>query len=101
MSSVHCKATGYSYFIRRKICSKLTLNPILEPYCMYEVPDHKVGIYCNVIGPLAELRHSAFSCKNVLRYFGKVRHQSNVRIIKYDWLIVLYIFIPFVRIASF
>ena len=58
-------------------------------YCMYEVPDHKVGIYCNVIGPLAELHHSAFSCKKVLRYFGKVRHQSNVRIIKYDWLIVL------------
>ena len=58
-------------------------------YCMDEVPDHKVGIYCNVIGPLAKLRHSAFSCKKVLRYFGKVRHQSNVRIIKYDWLIVL------------
>ena len=56
---------------------------------MNEIPDHKVGIYCNVIGPLAELRHSAFSCKKVLRYFGKVRHQSNVRIIKYDWLTVL------------
>ena len=56
---------------------------------MYEIPDHKVGIYCNVIGPLDELRHSAFSCKKVLIYFGKVRHQSNVHIIKYDWLIVL------------
>ena len=56
---------------------------------MDEAPDHKVGIYCNVIGPLSELRHSAFSYKKVLRYFGKVRHQSNVRIIKYDWLIVL------------
>ena len=70
-------------------------------YCMYEIPDHKVGIYCNVIGLLDELRHSAFLCKKVLRYFGKVRHQSNVRIIQYDWLIVLYIFIPLVRIAIF
>ena len=44
---------------------------------------------------------TAFLCKTFLRYFGKVRHKSNVRIIKYDWLIVLYIFIPLVRIASF
>ena len=58
-------------------------------YCLYEIADHKVGIYCNVIGPLAALRHCAFSRKKVLRYFGKVRHQSNVLIIKYDWLIVL------------
>ena len=56
-------------------------NYIYRTYCKYEIPDHKVGIYCNVIGPLAELRHSAFSCKKVLRYFGKVQHQSNVRII--------------------
>ena len=41
-------------------------------YCKYEIPDHKVGINYNVIGPLAELRHSALSCKKVLRYFGKV-----------------------------
>ena len=54
-----------------------------------------------MIGPLAELRHSAFLCKKVLRYFGKVRHKSNVRIIQYDWLILIYIFIPLVRIASF
>ena len=32
-------------------------------YCMYEVPDHKVGIYCNVIGPLAALRHMHFRAK--------------------------------------
>ena len=54
-----------------------------------------------MIGLLAALRHCAFSCKMVLRYFGKVRHQSNVRIIKYDWLISLYLFISLVRIASF
>ena len=49
-------------------------------------------------GPIVR---SAFSCKTVLRYFGKVRHKSNVRVIQYDWLIVLYNFIPLVRIASF
>ena len=32
-------------------------------YCMDEVPDHKVGIYCNVIGPLAKLRHMHFRAK--------------------------------------
>ena len=73
----------------------------VQTYSMYEIPDHKVGIYCNVIGPLAALRHCTCLCKKVLRYFGKVRHQSNVRIIHYDWLILLYIFIPLVRIASF
>ena len=70
-------------------------------YCKYEIPDHKVGMYFNVIILLAELRRSAFSCKKVRRYFGKVRHQSILRIIQYDWLIVLYIVIPLVRIASF
>ena len=40
-------------------------------------------------------------CKKFLRYFGNVRHKSNVRIIQYDWLIVLYIFISLVHIASF
>ena len=38
-----------------------TVSGTVQKYCKYEVPDHKVGIYCNVIGPLAELRHSAFS----------------------------------------
>ena len=32
-------------------------------YCKYEIPDHKVGIYCNVIGPLAALRHMHFRAK--------------------------------------
>ena len=32
-------------------------------YCKYEVLDHKVGIYCNVIGPLAALRHMHFRAK--------------------------------------
>ena len=79
----------------------LTIMLRIVRYSMDENLDHKIGIYCNLIGPLAELRHSAFSCKKVPRYFGKFRHQSNVRIIQYDWLIVLYIFIPLVRIASF
>ena len=68
---------------------------------MDEIFDHKVGIYCNPIGPLDQFVRTAFSCKNVLRYFGKFRQKPNVRIIQYDWLIVLYIFIPLVRIASF
>ena len=46
---------------------------IQHTYCKYEIPDHKVGIYCNGIGPLAESRHSAFSCKKVLRYFCQNR----------------------------
>ena len=45
-------------------------------YCPYEIPDHKVGIYCNLIGPLAALRHYAFSCKNDLRYFCQNRRTS-------------------------
>ena len=45
-------------------------------YCMYEIPDHKVGIYCNVIGPLAALRHCEFSCKKVPRYFCQNRRTS-------------------------
>ena len=38
-------------------------NPALLSYCKYEIPDHKVGIYCNVIGPLAALRHMHFRAK--------------------------------------
>ena len=44
---------------------------------------------------------TAFSCKNVLRYFGKVQRNSNVCIIRFDWLIALYLFIPLVCNASF
>ena len=33
-------------------------------------------------------------------YFGKVRRKSNVCIIRYDWLIALYLFISLVRNAS-
>ena len=39
---------------------------------------------------------TAFLCKNVLRYFGKVQCKSNVCIILYDWLIALYLFISLV-----
>ena len=42
----------------------------IKTYCKDENLDHKIGIYCNLIGPLAALRHCAFSCKKVLRYFG-------------------------------
>ena len=59
------------------------------PYCKDENLDHKIRIYCNLIGPLAALRHSSFLCKKVLRCFGKFRQNSDVRIIQYDWLIVL------------
>ena len=90
--------TDYNVLSRTAASPKLLWN---STYYLYEIPDHKVGIYCNVIGPLAALRHCAFSCKKVLRYFGNFWHQSNVRIIKYNLLIVLYIFIPLVRIASF
>ena len=54
-----------------------------------------------MIGLLARFVRAVFSCQNVLRYCGKVRRNSNVCIIQYDWLIVIYIFIPLVRIASF
>ena len=36
---------------------------------------------------------TAFSCKNVLRYFDKVQRKSNVCIIRFDWLISLHLFI--------
>ena len=38
-----------------------TVGPAV--YCKYEITDHFVGIYCNVIGPLAELRHVHFRAK--------------------------------------
>ena len=44
---------------------------------------------------------TTFSCKNVLRYFSHVGRMSNVCIIRYDWLIALYIFILLVHNASF
>ena len=44
---------------------------------------------------------TAFLCKNVPRYFSKVRRKSNVCIIRYDWLTSLYLSISSVRNASF
>ena len=44
---------------------------------------------------------TAFSWKNVLRYFGKFRRNSNVCIIRFDRLIALYIFFWLARNASF
>ena len=44
---------------------------------------------------------TAFSCKNVLRYFGKVWHKSNVCIIQYYWLIAIYLSIWLVCNAGF
>ena len=43
----------------------------------------------------------AFSCKIFLRYFGKVRRKSNVCIVRFYWLIALYIFISLASNASF
>ena len=35
MSSVQCKATGYSSLVGRKISSWFIRNPILEPYLIF------------------------------------------------------------------
>ena len=54
-----------------------------------------------MIGPLAKFVRASNSFKIVLRYFGKILRKSNVSIIRFDWLIALYIFISLVRNASF
>ena len=54
-----------------------------------------------MIAPLAKFVRASNFFKIVLRYFGKVRHKSNVCIILFDWLIALYLFILLPRNASF
>ena len=54
-----------------------------------------------MIGPLAKFFRASNSFKTVLRYFGKVQCKSNVCMVRFDWLIALYIFISLVRNASF
>ena len=57
--------------------------------------------YSNIIGPLAKFVKASNSFKTFLRYFGKVWRKSNVCIIRFYWLIALYIFISLVPNASF
>ena len=47
-----------------------------------------------MIGPLAQIIGTANSFQNVLRYFCNVRRKSNLCILRFDWLIALYIFTP-------
>ena len=54
-----------------------------------------------MIGPLAKFVRTSNSFKIVLRYFGKVRRKSNVCIIRFDWLIALYLFTLLPRNESF
>ena len=54
-----------------------------------------------MIGPLAQITRASNSFKIVLRYFGKVRRKSNVRIIRFDWLTVLNILTSLPHNASF
>ena len=54
-----------------------------------------------MIGPLAEFVTASNSFKIVQRYFGKVLGKSNVRILRFDWLRGVYLFISLVRNASF
>ena len=54
-----------------------------------------------MIGLLAKFVRSSNSFKIVLRYFGKVWRKSNVCIIRFDWLIDLYLFISLVHNTSF
>ena len=46
------------------------------------------------------ITRTAFQCKNVLRYFGKVQLKPNICILRFDWLIALYIFFLLVLNAS-
>ena len=59
---IYTKAKNRETFIYTKI-QKLCKKRENLQYCLYEVTDHKVGIYCNVIGPLAALRHMHFRAK--------------------------------------
>ena len=54
-----------------------------------------------MIGLLTKFVRASKSFKIILRYFGKVRCKSNMCIIRYDWLISIYLFISLVCIASF
>ena len=68
---------------------------------MVEVDSSLSAWYVNTIGPLAKFVRASNSLKIVLRYFGKVPRKSHVCILRFDWLIALYIFISLVRNASF
>ena len=57
--------------------------------------------YSNMIGLLAKINRTSNSFKNVIRYFGKIWHKSNLWILWFDWLIALYIFTLLTRNASF
>ena len=77
------KSVGYIYSLRKKKCflffvyKRFTKKSFLYInvnnndshhrkirctfiYCKDENLDHKIGIYCNLIGPLATLHHCAF-----------------------------------------
>ena len=54
-----------------------------------------------MIGPLAKFARASNSFKIVLIYFGKVWRKSNVCIIRFDWLIALYLFTLLTRNTSF
>ena len=54
-----------------------------------------------MIGPLAEFVTASNLFKIAPKYFGKVLRKSNVCILRFDWLIVLYIFMSLVCNVSF
>ena len=54
-----------------------------------------------MIGPLDQFVTASNSFKIVQRYFGKVSRKSNVRILRFNWLIGLYLFLSLVCNASF
>ena len=54
-----------------------------------------------MIGPLAQIIRTTNSFQNVLSYFCKVRRKSNLCILQFDWLIVLYLFTTLTCNASF
>ena len=54
-----------------------------------------------MIVPLAKIITTSNSFKIVLGYFGKVQCKSNVRRIRFDWLIALHIFTLLPRNPSF
>ena len=54
-----------------------------------------------MIGLLYPIIRTTNSFKNVLRCFYKVRRKSNLCIIKFDWLIFIYLFTPLSSNVSF
>ena len=68
---------------------------------MVEMDSNFYAQYSNMIGPLAKIFRASNSFIIVLRYSGKVLRKSNLCIVRFNWLISLYLFTTVPRNARF